>query len=179
MNIIFLDVDGILNTSSDRQINRNMVKRLSRLVKVSNSRVILHSGWRFWFTDDMQPFNDMAKNLQEELWKEGITLSGKTPDLADEDIKKTQSFSKVKASEILLWLDRQSDVDGWAVLEDLDLKNETIKKHQIMPDPDTGLTDEDIDKAITLITGSAYCQSRPGIQSSHHVSGYIRLPRSG
>ena len=178
MNIIFLDIDGILNTSSDRRINRNMVKRLSRLVKDTNSKVILHSGWRFWFNENMQPLNGQAKNLQEELWKEGITLSGKTPDLSDEDIKKTQTFSKVKASEILSWLDRQSDIDSWVVLEDLDLKNETVKKHQIMPDPDTGLTDEDIDKAISLITGSAYCQSRPGIQSSHHVSGYIRLPRS-
>ena len=150
MNILFLDIDGILNTSSDRRINHDMVKRLSRLVKVSNSRIILHSGWRFWFTDDMLPLNEMAKQLQEELGKEGVILSGKTPDLSDEHIKNTRTFSKVKASEILSWLDKQSDVDSWAVLEDLDLKNETIKKHQIMPNPDTGLADEDIDKAMVL-----------------------------
>lgn len=160
MNIIFLDIDGILNTSADRRINRNMIKRLSGLVKETNSKVILHSGWRFWFNENMQPLNGQAKNLQEELWKEGITLSGKTPDLSDEDIKKSQAFSKVKASEILSWLDRQSDVDGWAVLEDLDLKNETIKKHQIMPDPDTGLTDEDIDKAMALIMDNSRFQER-------------------
>ncbi len=160
MNIIFLDIDGILNTSSDRRINRNMVKRLSRLVKDTNSKVILHSGWRFWFNENMQPLNGQAKNLQEELWREGITLSGKTPDLSDENIKKTQTFSKVKASEILSWLDKQSDIDAWAVLEDLDLKNETIKKHQIMPDPDTGLTDEDIDKAMALIMDNSRFQER-------------------
>ena len=160
MNIIFLDIDGILNTSSDRRINRNMVKRLSRLVKDTNSKVILHSGWRFWFNENMQPLNGQAKNLQEELWKEGITLSGKTPDLSDENIKKTQTFSKVKASEILSWLDRQSDIDSWVVLEDLDLKNETVKKHQIMPDPDTGLTDEDIDKAMALIMDNSRFQER-------------------
>ncbi len=119
------------------------------IVKVSKSRVILHSGWRFWFTDDMLPLNGQAKNLQEELEKEGVILYGKTPDLSDEDIKKTQTFSKVKASEILSWLDRQSDIDSWVVLEDLDLKNETVKKHQIMTDPNTGLTDEDIDKATS------------------------------
>ena len=100
----------------------------------------------------------MAKQLQEELGKEGVILSGKTPDLSDEDIKKTQTFSKVKASEILSWLDRQSDIDSWVVLEDLDLKNETVKKHQIMPDPDTGLTDEDIDKAMALIMDNSRFQ---------------------
>ena len=130
------------------------------IVKVSKSRVILHSGWRFWFTDDMLPLNGQAKNLQEELEKEGVILYGKTPDLSDGDIKKNQTFSKVKASEILSWLSRQSDVDGWAVLEDLDLKNETIKKHQIMPYPDIGLTDEDIDKAMALIMDNSRFQER-------------------
>ncbi len=97
-------------------------------------------------------------------------LFGKShTELLYEDIKKTQTFSKVKASEILSWLDRQSDIDSWVVLKDLDLKNETVKKHQIMPDPDTGLTDEDIDKAITLIIGPVYSQSFLGTPSSHHV----------
>ena len=57
-------------------------------------------------------------------------LFGKShTELLYEDIKKTQTFSKVKASEILSWLDRQSDIDSWVILEDLDLKNETVKKH--------------------------------------------------
>ena len=83
----------------------------------------------------------------EMLHKEGLSIDGLTPDLTTEEIKKTKKFSLVKADEILLWLRQHREVIGWVVLDDLDLHNADIKKHQVMPDQTIGLTPKDVEKA--------------------------------
>lgn len=42
-------------------------------------------------------------------------------------------------------------MDGWVVLDDLDLHNAEIEKHQVKPDQTIGLTMEDIEKAEKII----------------------------
>lgn len=154
MNIIFLDIDGVLNTNLNREINPNIVKRLSIFAKSTNSEIILHSGWRFWFGEDMRPLNNAAENLQKVLLREGIVLSGKTPNLSDKNIKKEQTFSKVKAKEILLWLNDHDDIESWLVIDDLDLDNNLVRQHQIQPDLDVGLSDKDIQKTVYFLTNA-------------------------
>lgn len=99
---------------------------LAPLVKRTGAKVVLHSGWRFWFGKDLKP-----------LCPESETLV-----------------------EILLWLKQHSEVNGWVVLDDLDLHNADIKKHQVMPDQTIGLTPEDIVKAEKIILHSSSSFSR-------------------
>lgn len=58
-NVIFLDVDGVLNSkfwenehqreiSNGKYIDPEAVKLLRSLVKRTNAKIILHSGWRAW-----------------------------------------------------------------------------------------------------------------------------------
>ena len=83
--------------------------------------------------------------------KEGLSIEGVTPDLTTEEIRRSKKFSLVKAEEILLWLKTNDDVAGWVVLDDLDLHNEQIGKHQVMPDQAIGLTLEDVEKAERVL----------------------------
>ena len=57
--VIFLDIDGVLNSnfwndSHQREISdgtlvdEDKIKILALLVKRTNAKIILHSGWRFW-----------------------------------------------------------------------------------------------------------------------------------
>ena len=60
MKVIFLDIDGVLNSnfwndthqreiSDGTLIDEEKVMLLGQLIRDTNAKVILHSGWKFWF----------------------------------------------------------------------------------------------------------------------------------
>ena len=160
--VLFLDIDGVLNSnfwndshqreiSDGTLIDEEKVKILASLVKRTNAEIILHSGWRIWFDAELKPLRTEAKRLIDIFAKEGLSIDGLTPDLTTEEIRRAKKFSLVKAEEILLWLKTNNDVAGWVVLDDLDLHNEQIGKHQVMPDQAIGLTLEDVEKAERIL----------------------------
>ena len=86
--------------------------------------------------------------------KENLCISGVTPDLTTEEIRKTKKFSLVKADEILSWIGLHNDVTAWVVLDDLDLHNDQVRQHQVKTDLTTGLTLEDVEQAVKILTGN-------------------------
>ena len=74
-----------------------------------------------------------------------------TPDLTTEEIRKTKKFSKVKADEILMWLNDHPDVYSWVVLDDLELHNDEIEKHQIRTNAEYGLLETDVEKTLDIL----------------------------
>ena len=80
-----------------------------------------------------------------------MSIYGVTPDLTTEEIRKNKKFSLVKADEILKWLDDNSSFTKWVVLDDLDLHNEEVARHQVKTDPEIGLTEKDVEKAIEIL----------------------------
>ena len=74
-----------------------------------------------------------------------------TPDLTTDEIRKTKKFSKVKADEILMWLKNRPDVYSWVVLDDLELRNDKIEKHQVRTDAEHGLMETDVEKALGIL----------------------------
>jgi hydroxymethylpyrimidine pyrophosphatase-like HAD family hydrolase len=157
MKVIFLDIDGVLNSwNNDHQlelskgeyIDEKKVKLLSIIVKSTKSIVVMHSGWRFWFNEKLEPICKEANRLSSLLKKHGIKLFDKTPDFSTEEIRKAKKFSLVKASEILAWLREHEEVKAYIVLDDLNLHNEELAKSQIRTDSAVGLTEKDVIQAI-------------------------------
>ena len=166
MKILFLDIDGVLNRQTpdivssgneeterqDEKIEEEKLRLLSRLVHKTGAALILHSGWRFRFDKDGSPVHPAAKRLCDRMKEYGLAFSGFTPDLSDEAIRKTRRFSLVKAKEILLWLQEQrTDVESWAVLDDLDLNDGRVHSHQVKTDGRIGLTEEDVKRAERIL----------------------------
>ena len=162
MKIIFLDVDGVLNSEVWNQnhkietengflIDEKAIKLLSYLVKKSGAKIVLHSGWRFWFDEKFSPIRKESENFKNLLDKNGLSFYDFTPDLTTEEIRKNGKFSLAKPKEILLWLNNHSDISNWVVIDDIVLNNKTIQKHQVAPDNKIGLTLADIEKAIKLL----------------------------
>ena len=160
--IIFLDIDGVLNSnfwndfhqreiSDGTLVDVEKVKLLSMLVKRTNAKIILHSGWKYWFDQDLKPLRLEAENLVMLLKKEELLLGGVTPDHSTEEIRRNKKFSLVKASEILAWLAEHKDVDNWVVIDDLDLHSKEIEMHQVKTDPNLGLTIDDVYKAEKML----------------------------
>jgi len=162
VKVVFLDIDGVLNSnfwndthqreiSDGTLIDEEKVNKLATLVNRTGAKIILHSGWRFWFDAKLKPLRAEAERLVELLAKEGLSLDGLTPDLTTEEIRRTKKFSLVKADEILAWLKLHDEVEGWVVLDDLDLHNIQIEQHQVKTDQTIGLTVEDIAKAERVL----------------------------
>ncbi len=187
-NILFLDIDGVLNSilwndSHQKEIcdgtliDEDKIKLLASLVKETDSEIILHSGWRSWFDTTLNPLCTEADKLIALLEKENLHISGMTPDLTTEKIRKTKKFSLVKADEILLWLNlHNSCITNWVVLDDLDLHNKQIKRHQVKPDPTIGLTPENVKQAVKILLDNkrgkftkiiALPQKRDGLRAGH------------
>lgn len=160
--VIFLDIDGVLNSiswndshekeiSDGTLVDAEKIKLLSMLVKRTNAKIILHSGWKYWFDQDLKPLRPEAEKLVMLLKKEELMLGDITPDHSTEKIRRNKKFSLVKANEILAWLAEHKDVGSWIVIDDLDLHNRKIKLHQVKTDPNIGLTIEDVYKAEKML----------------------------
>ncbi len=124
------------------------------MVKETGAKIILYSGWRFWFDAELKPLCTEAAKLSELLAKRSLHISGVTPDLTTEEIRKTKKFSLVKADEILTWIKLHDDVTEGVVLDDLDLHNNQIRQHQVQTDQTIGLTLEDVKLAVKMLTGN-------------------------
>ena len=156
--VLFLDIDGVLNSNfgnnkRQTEISDEKIKLLAYLVRETNSEIILHSGWRFWFDSELKPLCKEANKLVELLEKEDLHIKGITPNLTTEEIRKTKKFSLVKADEILLWINSHNDVTEWVVLDDLDLHNSQIERNQVKPDQTVGLTLENVKQAAKILLG--------------------------
>ena len=160
--ICFLDIDGVLNSrfwndshqreiSEGKYIDKDKVKLLGHLIHNTGARLVLHSGWRFWFDDTLKPLREEAANLVRLLAAENMTIYDMTPDLTTEEIRATKKFSLVKAKEILTWLEMHSGIKAWVVLDDLNLNHDVIASHQVRTDADTGLVMEDIKAAENIL----------------------------
>ena len=164
MDVIFLDIDGVLNSNLWNEshqkeieegtlIDRNLVSLLGILVKTTNTKIILSSGWRFLFNKKMNPLRTEAERLVEFFSLENIFIYDFTPDLTTEEIRKTKRFSLVKAQEILKWIELYEEVNKWIVIDDLDLRNNIVFEHLIRTNPEIGLTKQDVELAIKMIKG--------------------------
>lgn len=107
----------------------------------------------FWFDSELKPVCKEANKLVELLEKEDLHIIGVTPNLTTEEIRKTKKFSLVKADEILLWINLHNDVTEWVVLDDLDLHNAQMERHQVKPDQTVGLTLENVKQAVKILLG--------------------------
>ena len=164
--IIFLDIDGVLNSNFWEQthtkelsdgtlVDAEKVALLGTLVRRTGAEIILHSGWRFWYDADCKPLRAESARLSEMLADEGMVIAGATPDLTTEEIRRTKKFSLVKAQEILAWVTQHPETIGWVVLEDLNLHNEEVARHQVMTDQTVGLTEADVETAIQILNNKA------------------------
>ncbi len=162
MKIIFLDVDGVLNSKSWNDshqqeirdgilIDETKIKLLSKLINKTNASIVLHSGWRFWLDSEFQPSRKESEIFLGMLLDENISIFDITPDHRTEEIMKTNKLSLVKAGEILEWVSKHENIEQWVVLEDLDLNNKEVENHQIRTDSQKGLTLENITEAEKIL----------------------------
>ena len=159
MNVVFLDVDGVLNNDTTKEktsdwsgtqytgIDDTLVQNLAELVHKTGAQIVLTSSWKtLW--DEPGPndeMNPMAKYLVLKLKKQGLHIADRTIDRDKGD----------RGYGIKRWLKRFPEVERWVVLDDqefLDYEVEGILPHLIKTNFLYGLTEENVKEAIDFLT---------------------------
>ena len=123
--ILFLDVDGVLNshkTGGRYPLKKNCLRRLQRIVEETSCEIVLSSTWRL----DEYAF----KRLCTVLSYRGIRILDKTIRIP----------SGPRGLEIAEWLHR-NPTEKYAILDDDSDMLDNQLKHFFQTDGDYGLTD--------------------------------------
>ena len=158
MNVIFLDVDGVLNIISKsyttsyyrpdgsvRWMDDHLIQRFNHLVKRTGAKIVISSSWRH----DMEDLRIQLEHCGFEYWDEVI---GSTPYNDDH-----------RGVQIQDYLDANPEIKCYVVLEDepqdvCGQKCSLIPKMNVVQvDTRNGLTHQDVDLAYHILTG---CESR-------------------
>jgi hypothetical protein len=137
MNIIFSDIDGVLNTRRTPNPRKfpyvadpKLVARLHPVLERTGAQVVLTSTWRY----------DPAGLFSARHW--GIPFIDTTPDLPKEP----------RRNEILAWLRDHPGVTRFAVLDDEDDELDGLPLFQ--PSAVTGLTEQIAQGLMDYLAGS-------------------------
>lgn len=166
--VIFLDIDGVLNSTSWRReqlensmpgssrerrmarlIDPTTVARLNTLVARSGAEVVLSSSWRLTLE---------VEQMQQVLDIVGFDsrLAGRTPRPEEHDPAVHRRWTGRDAPtdrelsrgfEIQQWLDAHEDVRGLAILDD-GTRMAHLSPWQVRTSAARGLCDEHIDEAL-------------------------------
>ena len=167
--VIFLDIDGVLNSSrtlyEDISLEDDLISNLKELVNKTGAKIILSSSWRL--------STEAVATLMDKLDKFGLVISGMICDGVDLDWLKKYEFDTTKkyldtkfdydenkqikithdrGAEIFKWLHDHDDC-AYVILDDEieDIKPYFNESVIVKTSYKTGLTKEDVKKAIQIL----------------------------
>lgn len=160
INIIFLDVDGVLNCYDTIArcgpyvgIDEEKVKLLKEIVIKTKAYLVLISTWKeMWFRSPKQKHNQdfLANYLDKILAKYDLRIIEKTREI--------DPFERGRG--IIDYLDvikrKGVKVNNFIILDDLvfDYAKTGLKNHLVKTDPKTGLLRKHVDLAIFLMNAT-------------------------
>lgn len=165
-NYIFLDVDGVLNSSAyfdelrdkDKtgtctELCEEHVKRLEKIYKECDAKIVLSSTWRYLFDAKEELASCMYRYLVETLKEHGMYIYAHTPDLNGD-----------RPREINYWVQKNcNEEDRFVILDDdfdlFDYSKYRLDKYLVHTRyfcykiEEGGLQQEHVDKAISILRG--------------------------
>lgn len=163
--VIFLDVDGVLNTNSDAGTGRSdvlrpiLLQRLGSIVSATSCKIVLSSSWRF--------HPELCTILTSAL----VQVSKIPSDAVIGMTGEARSGTVARAEEIGEWLDRtmrqgRTPIASWVVIDDLPLGGVPyLAGHFVRVDPRVGLTAKNVKSAINILNGRSSTASTMGADS--------------
>lgn len=146
MNIIFLDVDGVLNSAkelSEGPFSKISLNVLKRIVDETNAKIVVISSWRL--------LEFSRKILLSELEKYHLKESviGMTPHLTSNREEEIMTYLKSNEFSNL----------NFIILDDQVIEYQDLEEHVIKIDPYFGLNEEHLETCIHLLTSKTKTKS--------------------
>lgn len=115
MNIIFLDIDGVLNNDSIFRLSKQSIDEscveffIDALEEVNNAKVVISSIWRIGNKNLFEFENMICQQHAEPLLKILSFLH---------DDWRTKKLNKIRGNEIEEWLSRHQNIDKFICIDD-------------------------------------------------------------
>lgn len=160
MNIIFLDIDGVLNADSPSSksycdnyagIDTDKTRQLARIVQETNAKIVLISSWKINWKPPPAPFKNYPNTPKHSRYlNNNLQKKGK---LSCIDATKERNL-ELRGKGIQDWLSTHPEVENWVVLDDeifRDYEKCQIFPHLVLTDHRYGLTKSCADAAIKIL----------------------------
>ena len=158
MKIIFLDIDGVLNSEmyktshledcDDKFIDLSRVKLLSDIVNATDAKIVLTSSLRIEWDKSSELCGDDGKYINDCLAKYGLSITDKTPffNLFDH-----------RRKEILAWLkEHYNHIESFVILDDINFGWDVLLSRVVITNPcGYGLEEIHVQKAIDILNKPA------------------------
>lgn len=165
-NIIFLDIDGVLNCSTTKEctpdkfrgVESRFIKNLAEVVNEFNASIVLSSDWKRFWDIDPKKCRDDAIYLNEQLAKYGLSISDKTSDDSD-----GQNIYTQRGWGIHQFLRDHPEVKRWIVIDDNEFLDfdVPIQNHFVyIADPNEGFSEYYKNRAIRALKGEIQSPER-------------------
>lgn len=151
MKVIFLDIDGVLNSSvydrqrtdGDGNIDKTRLALIRTLVDETGAKIVLSSSWRNHWEKNPNECDEIGKSINSDFADEKLEIYDKTPKVGYLE----------RSEEIRMWLKDNPDVKGFVIFDDNgygwgDLTDNLIQTNYRIG---RGLEQEHIDKALRLL----------------------------
>lgn len=160
MNIIFLDIDGVLNTTRYRKIQMKYdhiseeeaqfnfdpisLKYLSSIINETNAYIVISSTWRYNRDDKNDRYwNEIFFNLKRYNLENRIIG-------ATEDLRDIYNTISCRGYEINEWIERHGEVSNYVILDD-DPNMNGLEAKLAYCDEDYGLNEEVFNIALKIL----------------------------
>ena len=164
MKVIFLDIDGVLNTGwwytqMDRNTPKdkygyafdpNAVANLKKIIDETGADIVISSSWKsFGFSELEDMWQD--RGLPGKLI--GITPNSVSDEmLLNADLDHMELFS-IRGMEIKEWLTKHGKrVSQYAIIDDMNNMLPEQQPYFIQTNSEVGITDEDAERAISILS---------------------------
>jgi len=154
MKVIFLDIDGVLNsavydrqrTEKDGNIDKTRLAIVKELVNKTGARIVLSSSWRNHWEKNFDECDDVGKEIITDFASAGLEIYDKTPKFGYLD----------RSDEIRMWLNENPDVDAFVIFDDNGYGWDELSNNLIQTNYQIGraLEEKHIRKALVILKRS-------------------------
>jgi len=156
MKIIFLDIDGVLNSASyDRKrdwkiqtdIDETRLPLLKSIVEQTGAEIVLSSTWRTHWERDEKLCDADGVYINNVFAKYNLKIFGKTPYLG---------ICAERRDEISIWLDLHAEkVESFVIIDDYRFGWGKLSENLVLTNPrrGLGLEEEHVLKAVNILNG--------------------------
>lgn len=156
MKIIFLDVDGVLNSvqyytdheddMEENPIDPECVRRVHEIVAATDARIVLTSSWRTEWSREAGQMGELCRKMVDLMAEYHMEIYDKTG----------RDKNGERGQEIKDWLQQAPEkVESFVILDDSDFwwKKHGLDDRWVRTDfCDGGLKDGDVPKAIDILS---------------------------
>jgi len=161
MKIIFLDIDGVINSAFDwvpmsergttdfnstlwdvHDLMPKYIARLNEIIDATDAKVVISSSWRIQYKHS---------EIESMLKQQGFVgdVIGETPVFS-------QTPDGDRGDEIKFWLNTHDDIDAFVILDDIDFDGIVANFYTqfVHIKKSTGLLPKHIEKAIKILNAT-------------------------